>query len=135
MSRVITLVCLLVSTLLVVFVFVIKYSVQDLETEYQSLNRQIEKEQRTIHILKAEWSYLNEPLRLQALSELYLQGTSLTYAQMEALVDIPMKDVPGSSTPGALETTDPTTPVGDNAAVMATIEAVLRELREKGAAQ
>ncbi len=135
MSRIITLVCLLISTLLVVFVFAIKYSVQDLETEYENLNRQIEIEQKAIHILKAEWSYLNEPQRLQALTELYLDGTKLTYKQMEALELIPMKDASGTPDPEALETARPTVPIGDGVTTMATIEAVLRELREKQVAQ
>lgn len=128
MSRAITLICLFISTLLVVFVFAIKYSVQDLETEYESLNSQIEQEQRAIHILRAEWSYLNEPLRLKALAELYLDGSRLTYKQMESLEVIPLKVSVGSLEPAISGTA---MPIKDRKSAMASIEAVLQELRDK----
>ncbi|MDV7340042.1 hypothetical protein RYZ26_10585 [Terasakiella sp. A23] len=53
-------------------VFRITYQVDELEKELHSLNKEILNEQETIHILKAEWSYLNDPNRLEALAKRYL---------------------------------------------------------------
>ena len=39
--------------------FVMKNQVQNLENELASINRNIEEDVKTIHILKAEWSHLN----------------------------------------------------------------------------
>ena len=52
--------------------FLIKYRVQSLEAELQNLNRDIAKDRELIHVLKAEWSYLNEPDRLRALAGKHL---------------------------------------------------------------
>lgn len=41
--------------------------VQELETELSSINRGIEKDIKSIHVLKAEWSHLNNPSRLRKL--------------------------------------------------------------------
>ncbi len=57
---------------LAVGVFRITYQVDELEKELQSLNQEILQEQETIHILKAEWSYLNDPTRLEDLAKRYL---------------------------------------------------------------
>ena len=48
--------------------FVMKNQVQTLENELASINRNIEEDVKTIHILKAEWSHLNNPSRLRALA-------------------------------------------------------------------
>jgi hypothetical protein len=126
---------LVVGTVLAVIVFAIKYDVQDLEAEYQSLNRQIERDRQAIHVLKAEWSYLNEPKRLRELARLHLGASNLTAEQMGKLNLIPMRyDGPldgynqpgepglgqGNDPPGLLNITDR----------MAAIEAVLQELRD-----
>ncbi len=52
--------------------FVVKYQVQDLEEELIGLNRAITEDRQAIHVLKAEWSHLNEPSRLKKLAERYL---------------------------------------------------------------
>ena len=52
--------------------FVVKYQVQDLEEELVGLNRSITEDRQAIHVLKAEWSHLNEPTRLKSLAERYL---------------------------------------------------------------
>ncbi len=54
-------------------VFRITYQVDELEKELHSLNKDILNEQETIHILKAEWSYLNDPNRLEALAKRHLK--------------------------------------------------------------
>lgn len=46
--------------------------VQEEEDRLFGLEARIEKEQETIRVLKAEWEYLNSPLRLEALAKDYL---------------------------------------------------------------
>lgn len=52
--------------------FSLKYQVQDLEDEFVGLNRSILAERRAMHVLEAEWSYLNDPARLGALAARHL---------------------------------------------------------------
>jgi hypothetical protein len=57
---------------LIYFVFQTKYQVISLEKNYKMLNRQIQEAKESIHILKAEWEYLNHPNRLIRLAQTYL---------------------------------------------------------------
>lgn len=52
--------------------FQVKYEVQALEEELTRLHRQILRDQEAIHVLHAEWSYLNEPRRLAELARRHL---------------------------------------------------------------
>jgi len=47
---------------------VMKNQVQTLEKRLVSINRSIEDDIKTIHILQAEWSHLNSPSRLRKLA-------------------------------------------------------------------
>ena len=49
--------------------FVIKQRVQHLEAELENLNAEIITNRDATEVLKAEWSYLNEPARLEDLSK------------------------------------------------------------------
>jgi len=70
-------------------VFRITYQVDELEQELSELNKQILEEQETIHILKAEWSYLNDPNRLEDLARRHL---GLEAMQGNQLVNMDMFD-------------------------------------------
>jgi len=50
----------------------LKYDVIALEEELAASNRQILAYQESIHVLNAEWAYLNDPARLQQLADRYL---------------------------------------------------------------
>ena len=52
--------------------FNVTFKVEKLEAELGELNRQILVDQQSIHVLKAEWSYLGRPERLELLIEDYL---------------------------------------------------------------
>ena len=52
--------------------FMVKYRVQDLESQLDDLNRQIARDREAIQVLRAEWSHLNEPRRLKVLASRYL---------------------------------------------------------------
>jgi len=48
--------------------FVMKNYVEDLEKELAQINSKINEDVKSIHILKAEWSHLNNPERLRNLA-------------------------------------------------------------------
>ena len=52
--------------------FVVKYQVQDLESVLVGYNNKIIEDQEAIHVLKAEWSHLNQPSRLRKLAKRHL---------------------------------------------------------------
>lgn len=56
-----------------VALFVVKYSVQDLDDQMRSLTRDIAETREGIHVLKSEWSHLNQPERLRHLAGKYLE--------------------------------------------------------------
>lgn len=67
------------------------YRVQELEAELGALNREIIEEQEAIRVLKAEWSYLNEPARLERLSREYLLLQPTQGDQIADIDSIPEK--------------------------------------------
>ena len=68
-SNIILLLCLVIT---VFGLFQIKYSVQYLQKYVAEIKRQVYEEKASIHILKAEWAYLNHPSRLNLLAKKYL---------------------------------------------------------------
>ena len=50
-----------------VSLFVINYQVQGSEEELKEINSNIDREKIALHVLRAEWSHLNEPNRLRNL--------------------------------------------------------------------
>ncbi|MEE2998187.1 MAG: hypothetical protein VX700_13685 [Pseudomonadota bacterium] len=51
----------------VIGLFAVKHSVQDLEGRLQALNTEILLDRDATQVLEAEWSYLNQPARLEML--------------------------------------------------------------------
>ncbi|MBR1649260.1 MAG: hypothetical protein IJ689_06670 [Alphaproteobacteria bacterium] len=52
--------------------FVMKNYVEDLEKELTQINSRINDDVKSIHILKAEWSHLNNPERLRSLASKHI---------------------------------------------------------------
>ena len=52
--------------------FRVKYEVNALEQHNVRLKKEIQSNKGAIHILKAEWTHLNDPKRLQNFSQKYL---------------------------------------------------------------
>jgi hypothetical protein len=71
--------------------FHVSYRVQSLEDELAQVNRDILRQQETIHVLRAEWSYLNEPSRLAELNRRHLTLAPLSADQMMRIEDLPLR--------------------------------------------
>ena len=86
-----TLLWLALAALVVFGLFHVKYEVAALEDELGRLNAATLREQNQIHVLEAEWSYLNRPSRLEELSERYLELKPLAPHQLTALSALPVR--------------------------------------------
>jgi cell division protein FtsL len=71
--------------------FHVKYQVQNLEEELNLEHRSILHRQEAIHILKAEWSYLNQPARLSDLAKRHLGLAPLDSNRLVRLDDLPRR--------------------------------------------
>jgi len=92
MIRGATVISMALGALIAVFVFALKYEVQDLENEFAHLNRAIDKERQAIHVLTAEWSHLNEPSRLRALAESQLGLETIDVTHLSNIEDLIPRD-------------------------------------------
>lgn len=72
--------------------FLLKYEVQDEEQRLHALRKDIAGAKEEIHVLKAEWSYLNEPLRLKEQAEHHLGLHPLKPGQITSIDQLPMAD-------------------------------------------
>ncbi len=70
--------------------YVLKNRVQDLDDRLQRLNREIVAEQEAIHILKAEWAFLNQPARLDDLARRHLGLVPEAAKQVVDMADLPL---------------------------------------------
>jgi hypothetical protein len=73
------------------FLFKTSYEVQSLEGDLRGLNRSILREQDSIRVMHAEWAFLNQPSRLQALTDQFTKLRPIAPTQMVAsAADLPM---------------------------------------------
>jgi cell division protein FtsL len=68
--------------------FHLKYHVVQLEQKLTFVQRKIAQKKEAIHVLKAEWSHLNEPSRLQKLVQKHLDMTPITAFQLISSADL-----------------------------------------------
>ena len=90
--------------------FHLKYEVQALEDELFRLNRAILGEQQAIHVLKAEWSYMNQPQRLQALANRHLELRPMKPDQFGRIADLPPRSSADGQREAAATTGQPPAP-------------------------
>ena len=79
--------------------FHVKYEVQRLESELELEHRAILEDQEAIHVLKAEWSFLNRPDRLSDLASRHLGMVPLAPAQVVHIEDLPLRQAPAEELP------------------------------------
>ena len=79
--------------------FLIKTEVQHREEKLTELHRDIVREQQAIHVLKAEWSYLNRPDRLADLVARHLELVPIDRGHLAAFDVLPSRPNPLTPTP------------------------------------
>jgi hypothetical protein len=89
MIRVSVLVWTIILAFLGIGLFQVKYNVQSKERELREVRRQIETNLTSIHVLEAEWSYLNDPLRLADLARRHTDLLPTTPAQIGDIATLP----------------------------------------------
>ena len=86
--RLTTIFTLLLAGIMSVGLFYLKYEVTDLEQELDVLNNAILTDQKTIHILNAEWSHLNDVTRIKDLAKRYLNMIPTEPHQIKSTKDL-----------------------------------------------
>lgn len=71
--------------------FLIKNEVASLENELENINAKIREDQNALHVLKAEWTYLNDPARIRHLSENHIHMKPVRGEQIISFSSIPLK--------------------------------------------
>ncbi len=72
-------------------IFALKYEVQVLEERLSYLNAQIVKDQESIHVLRAEWSYLNRPVALEKVAKEHFVLEPIIATRIRAIDQIPVR--------------------------------------------
>ena len=70
--------------------FQLKYAVQEREDQLTSLNRDLIASEKAVHVLNAEWSYLNRPDRIAGLAARHLDLVPMAPGQVAAFGMIPL---------------------------------------------
>lgn len=99
MIRIGTIVWFVILALLGIGLFQVKYAVQAKERELRMVNRQITADREAMRVLEAEWSYLNDPVRLADLTRRHTDLAPAMAGQMasfESLAPRP-QEIPGET--------------------------------------
>jgi cell division protein FtsL len=86
-----TVLWLVLAMLVGIGLFHVKYQVMTLEEELNRLNAATLREQNQIHVLEAEWSYLNRPSQLEELAERYLGLKAISPQQLSTVAALPRR--------------------------------------------
>jgi len=70
--------------------FQVAFEVSELDDELALLNRDIRADRNAIHVLRAEWSFLNQPERLEELTRRHLDLLPVTGAQIAGTGAVPV---------------------------------------------
>lgn len=90
MMRAATFLWALLATVAGAGLFLLKYQVQAEERHLREVRKDIVGTEQSIHVLKAEWSYLNDPVRLREQAERHLAMHPMRANQMVSIDSIPM---------------------------------------------
>jgi hypothetical protein len=71
--------------------FLLKYEVRAMEDQLAQIKQQTLKNLEAVHVLKAEWSYLNHPTRLEDLGRRLLSLEPVVAQQFASISDLPLR--------------------------------------------
>lgn len=81
----------------VAYTYAVKSDTKQMHRELANVQEQIKSEEQSIAILRADWSLLTNPQRIQSLVEVYADQLDLTEGNAKrfvAIEDIPMRPAP-----------------------------------------
>jgi cell division protein FtsL len=92
-------ICLSLALVVLAYViYQVKYDTRSLDVDIASLSKDIETERDSVAVLRAEWSLLNRPERIERLAEKYLDLAPPKPQQMLALETASPGDLERAST-------------------------------------
>ncbi len=100
MRRLVTVASFVLALVLALSLYLIENQVQQMERELANLDAELLGNRRAIQVLKAEWSYLNRPERLQALAARHVEALALAPVSPDQIVqfdDLPARPEPESA--------------------------------------
>lgn len=74
--------------------FLLKYEVRAMEEQLVQIKQQTLANLEAVHVLKAEWSHLNQPARLEDLGRRLLSLEPVVAQQSASIADIPLRPEP-----------------------------------------
>lgn len=95
--------------------FLLKYQVQSLEAQLAAIHRQISEDRTQIHMLRADWGYLNDPARLAELAERHLGLTPLGPDSLTTVAALPLRPLAVVEAPTTPQNNQETTPQAQRA--------------------
>ena len=93
MIRVLNIVSICMSFMLAVVLYNVKYDAQIHVKTIKKLKIEARLEREAIHILRAEWSHLNQPERLQGLAERYTKLLPSNSRQIVTVNNLPSRSL------------------------------------------
>ncbi len=88
-----TLIWMFLATAAGIGLFVLKYEVKSMEGQLAAIHGKTVDNLEAVHVLKAEWSYLNQPARLEDLGRRLLNLEPVKASQTIGIEDIPFRPV------------------------------------------
>ena len=82
------------------------YRVKAQERALAELQTSLAREAEAIRVLKAEWSYLNQPERLQSLARRHLSLAPTGASQITILASLPLKPIAAGAPSRVIEASD-----------------------------
>ncbi|MBZ8131649.1 hypothetical protein [Afifella sp. IM 167] len=101
MTRILNVVAIAAALIAAMSVFNLKYRAEGVAKEVAELQRKVDQEKESISLLRAEWSVLNQPDRVEELAERYQDTLGLKPVEPKQLADpaqIPMRTIAPSDT-------------------------------------
>ena len=79
---------------LAIGLYLVKYSVQDVQRNVSTLKHELAVEKESLHLLNAEWAYLNRPDRLRELADRHLDLVPLDSRKIDTVAVLPTAALP-----------------------------------------
>lgn len=84
-----TLICMLCFGVAASGLYAVKFFVQNMQGDVATLKADLREERESLHLLNAEWAYLNRPERLENLAEKHLALAPLDSRQIQDVGVLP----------------------------------------------